>query len=104
MGVSRAYHLRWLLAHRRLVRPQREMLLTDSTSHQSGLWGGSALGDGGSAMSEWLALAALGLETWGNPDCDAGYHARTQVTFRRWPFIWRVHTEWRCWNCDWALR
>lgn len=39
---------------------------------------------------------------WGTPDCDAGHHARTQVSFRRWPFIWRLHVEWRCWNCDWT--
>lgn len=39
--------------------------------------------------------------SWGNPDCDAGHHARTQVSFRRWPFIWRLLVEWRCWNCDW---
>lgn len=40
--------------------------------------------------------------SWGNPDCDNGFHARTKVSFRRWPFIWRTLTEWRCWNCDWV--
>ena len=40
-------------------------------------------------------------KSWGNPDCDAGHHARTQVSFRRWPLYWQVHVEWRCWNCDW---
>ena len=42
------------------------------------------------------------MSNWGNPDCDAGYHAFATVSFRRWPFIWRVHTERRCWNCDWT--
>ncbi len=54
--------------------------------------------------SEPISVTVTGEEPkkWDNPDCDAGYHARTKVSFRRWPFIWRTLTEWRCWNCDWV--
>ena len=48
-----------------------------------------------------VTVTTVAAESWGNPDCDAGHHARTKVSFRRWPFYWRLRTEWRCWNCDW---
>ena len=40
---------------------------------------------------------------WGNPDCDAGYHAAARVESRSWLAFWRKHVEWRCWNCDWVM-